>query len=116
MLSSSRVRTVKRHCIVQVFEVIRETEKALRVRVLGCRDGEPDTVELWLPKSQVKMKDGVLVVPSWLMLAKEDEAHPVGLFFVQDDERAFLGEYGDVPEQDEEFEDEMFYLLRDELH
>ena len=46
---------------------IRETEKAILVRVCTLRGIETD---VWFPKSQVRSEGHVLWVPEWLLKAK----------------------------------------------
>lgn len=55
-----------RDAVVDIeVEVLFETDKAWRVR-------DKDTLnEVWIPKSQGEIEDGLLTIPEWLAIEKE---------------------------------------------
>lgn len=55
---------------VTVEKVVRETEKAYLVAVEVENGAGRRGKEVWWPKSQVKMHDGYMEVPEWLVEAK----------------------------------------------
>lgn len=66
-------------------EIIRETEKAIQVRVeWECRNPHYDEVETgsstdWLPKSQIKRDGDVILVPEWLAKKKNLVGQPISI-------------------------------------
>jgi len=56
-------------------EVVRETEKAILVRMtFRLNDGEPRPMEWWLPTSQARVVEGFVEAPEWLIQQKLQEA------------------------------------------
>lgn len=66
-------------------EIIRETEKAIQVRVeWECRNPHYDEVETgsstdWLPKSQIQRDGDVILVPEWLAKKKNLVGQPISI-------------------------------------
>ena len=54
--------------------IIRETDKAILNSTLAVLGGGVDKyLEIWLPKSQIKIEENEVEVPSWLIEAKQKE-------------------------------------------
>jgi len=66
-------------------EIIRETEKAIQVRVeWECRNPHYDEVESgtstdWLPKSQIQWDGDVILIPEWLAKKKNLVGQPISI-------------------------------------
>ncbi len=57
-------------------EVVKETEKALRIDfiAISITSTRPNTYPVWVPKSQVEIMDARFVeIPEWLLNRIEDE-------------------------------------------
>ena len=55
-------------------EVRRETQRAVLVTLgYSLCDGEPRATDVWLPLSQVEIRDDGVAVPEWLLIAREQE-------------------------------------------
>jgi hypothetical protein len=66
IISLSTALASMRDAVVDIeVEVLFETDKAWRVR-------DKDTLnEVWIPKSQGEIEDGLLTIPEWLAIEKE---------------------------------------------
>ena len=52
---------------IEIEEMVRETEKAVQVKVEIDTPGGRRPTRIWLPKSQIEMGDGFAIVPGWLL-------------------------------------------------
>ncbi len=65
--------------IVKNVGLERETAKARLVTLLCSTGDEPTTMQVWVPKSETTLKNGFLLLPSWLLRAKLDDIEPLQL-------------------------------------
>lgn len=58
-----------------IERIAQETEKAVEIIIQARRqqDGEFHAVKIWMPKSQVEVKDNTVTAPEWLLEKKIDE-------------------------------------------
>lgn len=66
----TRMRREPKMYELKTQEIIRETDKAVFVKIDENRDGEP--FGAWLPKSQIESDDGyeTIILPEWLVVKK----------------------------------------------